>query len=126
MRSLLDAIFKRIARREAPLLGDELVPLAPHEISNHMRHVDHRIRALEDCNPSETPKIFATDEEPEAHRKRLIHEMIAEYPDAVAAYKIIVDEINSIEDPNEREHSVLHEVRYLLTYIMVPNGPGRL
>jgi SAM-dependent methyltransferase len=126
MRSLLDAIFKRIARREAPLLGDELVPHAPHEISNRMRQVYHRIRALEDCNPSESPKIFATDEEPEAHRKRLIHEMIAEYPDAVAAYKIIVDEINSIEDLNEREHSVLHEVRYLLTFIMVPNGPGRL
>jgi len=126
MRSPLDAIFKRIARREAPLLRDELAPLALHEISNRMRQVNHCIRTLENRNPSESPKIFATDEKPEAHRKRLIHEMIAEYPDALAAYQIIVDEINSIEDLNEREHSVLHEVRYLLTYIMVPNGPGRL
>ena len=126
MRSPLDAIFKRIARRKAPLLRDELAPLALHEISNRMCQVNHSIRTLEDRSPSESPKIFATDEKPEAHRKRLIHEIIAEYPDAATAYQIIVDEINSIEDLNEREHSVLHEVRYLLTYIMVPNGPGRL
>jgi len=126
MRSPLDAIFKRIARRKAPLLRDELAPLALHEISNRMCQVNHSIRTLEDRSPSESPKIFATDEKPEAHRKRLIHEIIAEYPDAAKAYQIIVDEINSIEDLNEREHSVLHEVRYLLTYIMVPNGPGRL
>ena len=126
MRSPLDAIFKRIARRKAPLLRDELAPLALHEISNRMCQVNHSIRTLEDRSPSESPKIFATDEKPEAHRKRLIHEIIAEYPDAATAYQIIVDEINSIEDLNEREHSVLHEVRYLLTYVMVPNGPGRL
>src|SRR3974377_2147383 len=126
MRSLLDAIFNRIAGVGAPLLRHELAPLVLHEIANRLRQADPCVRVLEDRNPSESPKIFATDEEPETHRTRLIHEMIAESPDAAAAYQIIVDEINSIEDLNEREHSVLHEVRYLLTYIMVPNGPGRL
>ena len=126
MQSLFGATFKRIARWAAPLVRHELAPLVSRETNNRLSQVGDCIRALDNRGPSASPKIFATDEDPENHRKRLIRELITEYPDAAAAYQIIVDEINSIEDLNTREHFVLHEVRYLLTYIMVPNGPGRL
>jgi len=126
MRLPFGAISKRIARWAAPPVQHELAPLVTRETDNRMSQIGDCIRALENRSRSASPKIFATDEHPENHRRRLVHELITEHPDADAAYQIIVDAINSIEDLNTRAHSILHEVRYLLTYIMVPNGPGRL
>ena len=70
--------------------------------------------------------VFVSDESPEVYRRRLIQEIIARCPDAAPAYQIIVEAIEGISDPGIREHLRLHEVRYLMTYVLVPKGPGRL
>ena len=76
------------------------------------------------CEP--TGSVFVSNESPETYRQRLIQEIIAKHPDAAPAYKIIGDAIERISDPSIREHLRLHEVRYLMTYVLVPEGPGRL
>jgi SAM-dependent methyltransferase len=69
---------------------------------------------------------FLIDEAATSHRARLIAEIISENPDAVEAFKQIQSEIAALPDPAERAHAPLHEVRYLMTYVMTPSGPGVL
>jgi SAM-dependent methyltransferase len=65
-------------------------------------------------------------EDAASYRARLIREIIAEFPDARAAYGIIREALQALTDPADREHAPLHEVRYLMTYALTPAGPGRL
>lgn len=62
----------------------------------------------------------------EEYRQRLLRRICIRYPGADAAVRGINEAIESIGDPQERQHAALHEVRYLLTYALVPQGPGTL
>jgi len=77
--------------------------------------------------PEPTPtQVFLTGESAQGYRARMIKEIIAEHQDAARAYEIISGTIGNMTDIHEREHYYLNEVRHLFTYVMVPNGPGRL
>lgn len=69
---------------------------------------------------------FLVNEEALSHRQRLITEIIAADASAQQAYKLIQSAISKLPDQVERAHAPLHEVRYLMTYVMTPSGPGTL
>jgi SAM-dependent methyltransferase len=68
----------------------------------------------------------ARTETAEEYRRELMRRICKRYPGADAAASAISEAIEGIEDPQEREHASLHEVRYLLTSALVPQGPGTL
>jgi SAM-dependent methyltransferase len=72
------------------------------------------------CDP------FLRHEDATAHRERLIADVIAGDPSTKDAYSEIKSAIAALPDPAERAHAPLHEVRYLMTYMMTPPGPGVL
>lgn len=133
MRPLINNLVERIAKRTASLMtrneaGQLLqqIDLGLQQVNLGLRQIDGRIAELGDRILPQPPQIYASDEEPESYRRRLIEELIAENPGAAAAHKLIVDCINTIEDKFEWEMISSDEVRFLLTYLMVPDGPGRL
>lgn len=60
----------------------------------------------------------------EAYRARMIEEIVAELPDGREAIRLMRRAIDALPDAEDRAHAPLHEVRYLMTYAMVPAGPG--
>jgi SAM-dependent methyltransferase len=69
---------------------------------------------------------FVVGEDANQYRSRLIAEIIAADPDTREAYRQIQSAIAALPDAAERAHAPLHEVRYLMTYSITPNGPGLL
>lgn len=72
------------------------------------------------------PAIHCGDETAEQYRARLIANILAEFPGAGEALRLMQQQIEALPDANERMHAPLHEVRYLMTYSMIPRGPGVL
>lgn len=70
---------------------------------------------------------FYENESSENYRKRLIKEIIGDSQDIAQAYQIILDEIKLYDEPT-RSSLLLDEVRYLLSYKLMPKAPkgGRL
>ncbi len=62
----------------------------------------------------------------DAHRARLIQRLTAGAPDAGPALDLVRAEITALEGPEHRNHIDTHLVRFLLTYLIAPQGPGRV
>jgi SAM-dependent methyltransferase len=60
------------------------------------------------------------------YRRQLVQDLIARHRDAAGAYREISRDIRALADPALRAHVRLHEVRHLMTFLMVPEGPGLL
>ena len=76
----------------------------------------------------EPPRIapYLHEETAETYRARLVAGIIADDAAAAAAHDLIGAVIARLPDQTDQEHSALHVVRHLLTYSMVPAGPGRI
>ncbi|MEM9249197.1 MAG: methyltransferase domain-containing protein [Pseudomonadota bacterium] len=61
-----------------------------------------------------------------AHRDRLLDRLTAQAPDAAPALSMIRQEIAGLSGEAHRRHIDTHLVRFLLTYMMAPQGPGRV
>lgn len=72
------------------------------------------------------PVAGEVEESADQYRHRLLQQICARYRGASAAAGSMRRAIERIVDPEERNHALLHEVRYLATYAMVPDGPGLL
>ena len=73
---------------------------------------------------NEVPLPYLKTETAETYRSRLIRDTISDDGRLAEAHYLIRSEINTLTLESDREHSILHEVRYLQTYKMTPSGPG--
>jgi SAM-dependent methyltransferase len=117
-------MFDRVRKRLHDIADSLPILLAiPEQLAALESKIARLHSELESLKKQSTPFL----EEDTAHyRARLLSEIIAEHPDADEAYRQIQAAIAQLPDPAERAHAPFHEVRYLMTYVMVPPGPGVL
>ncbi len=70
--------------------------------------------------------VFKPDDTPEKYRERLVDQLCFETKDGDIACNMIVDEIEESLPKQDRQHAVMHLVRYLQTYLLAPQGPGKI
>ena len=70
--------------------------------------------------------VFKPGDTDTAHRRRLVADLHRSHPGARAAHALIEAECAGQETACAREHAATHVVRYLQTWALVPDGPGRL
>lgn len=75
-----------------------------------------------DAGTARPGQVHADGDTAAAYRARLLEALTCEAPDAAAALDLIRAEIDAIAEPEDREHARTHTVRYLQTYLMVPQG----
>jgi len=78
------------------------------------------------AEPMWRPGVVFLEEAPEAYRQRLLDEICAEVSGAAEARALIEVEIGREPAPDARRHMESHAVRYLQSYALMPEGPGRL